>query len=575
VRELGFVEGTIGTLHQLSLAIRKASNRNSLTRIPRLFDLDSGYTVIRERRENAGDSGTLVKTVRFETSSAFEDFVRKVLVSRWLRPSHEAALDSEQKGYRQALLDRCVATVSIRRRQLAYFQSHQLRLAQRNSAKFIPTPQQRANLKPDQQFTKQLEGKHLLPVALKALGPDLPILYESSNANPSETVGSEFQSNTFRLPPPSSAPSSTTSSTADGGFGSGGPFEVPPPPKLEAEEKEKACPYCCLVLPAKTFLTQKKAKRWERHLLEDLQPYICLFANCSQRGKSYSSFKDWQAHLSQPHSHSWLCPLHSEDADDADEESLLFGTLANFENHLSTYHADLNPLTADLVHRASQPAVLPQWCFVCFEELPSLPILQKHMANHFKSMSLLALPWRDDIGDEEALSSGRLMSSAGPSDASHPSETDLAGINLLESADTDATLPGPARTLKPKEFASLLSIVKANPITAQDRVRNLETWATGQTSSLTPGVDTQERAQLRWRRVLLFVRIAVYWGLRIPHKRLRGPVLYRAHLSFKMVSMIVVLLIRWHRPYRERILSRAYLSLERACMIYLYTKNRI
>jgi hypothetical protein len=100
-----------------------------------------------------------------------------------------------------------------------------------------------------------------------------------------------------------------------------------------------------------------------------------------------------------------------------------------------------------------------------------------------------------------------------------------------------------------------------------DLRREIEKAETEAEGSQSLAEDNIQRAQLRWRRVLLFVRTAVYLSLRSPHRRRRGPVLYRAHLSFKMVSMIVVLLIRWHRPYRRRILHRAHLSLERACMI--------
>lgn len=475
VQELGVIEETIGTLHHLSLAIRKASNRDTLTRIPRLFDRDSDYTVIREYRKDVSDLGIIVKAVQFEISSTFEEFVRKVLVSRWLRPNHEAELDSEQKRYREALLDRCVEAVSVRRRQLAYFHSHQLKLAGGSSTKFVSSTQQHTDQELGRNSYMQLQSK-----LLKALNLSQPILLETSDAAPSETVATEFQSTTIRLAPPSSAPSSTTSSNADGGFRSGGPFEAPPPPKLNAGDKENACPYCCLVLPAKIFSTQKRAKRWERHLLEDLQPYICLFENCTQRGKSYSSFKDWQAHLNQPHYHSWLCPLHPEDADDADEGPFLFANLARFRAHLDIYHTDLDlSTTEDLIHRASQLAALPQWCFICFEELPTLPVLQKHMADHLKSMSLLALPWRDDIGDEEGCSSDQLKSMVEPSHASPLSETYLASISLFEDADADETLP--ELTLEPKEFASLLSIVNANAVTVQDRANDLELWAEGKT----------------------------------------------------------------------------------------------
>ncbi|KAG4438024.1 hypothetical protein IFR05_006483 [Cadophora sp. M221] len=503
VQELNLVEDTIGTLHQLSLAIRRASNRNSLARIPKLFDFDDGYTVVKQRKEeHAGDYGIPTQPVRFDVGSAFEEFVRKVLAARWFRPDIEAEVDCEQKEYRQALLDRCVETIATRRRQLAYFRMHQLKLAQENAARSASTRQNNANLESGQPW-KQMDGKKIVSVARRGGGPDHPVRYESMNATLSDTVGSEIQPGSIRMVPSSSAPSSTASSTGGGGFGSGGLWEVPAPPKVEAEENEKPCPYCCLVLPAKTFSLHKKAKRWEKHLLEDLQPYICVFTNCSQRGKSYASFKDWQAHLGQPHYSGWLCPLHSEKID---EELLLFHNLPDFENHLRIYHTDLDPSGAnDLIHQASQQAVIPGWCFVCFEELPNVLAFQKHMANHFKTMLLLALPWRDDIGDDKAVASDRPMTTAGSNDAGPNSETDLTSINLFESAEADRRLPEPARSLKATEFASLLSIV---PI--QDRARNSQTWNTSYVPHPAVYSDTQQSPRIIWKKCLLIIRIIIH-----------------------------------------------------------------
>lgn len=447
LQELRSIGETISTLHQLSLAIRKASNRNSLTKIPKLFDRDNDYTIIREYTENGNDLETLVKAARFEIGSTFEEFVRRVLVSRWLRPSHEAKLDEEQNRYRDTLFNRSVEAISVRRRQLAYFQSHQRKLAGGNSAKLISSTQRPTGQQLGTQLNPHLQNEHL-----KVLNPAQPMFYEFSDTILSETVGSELHSNTLRSAPPRSAPSPTASTNADGEFRDGGPFEVPSPPKLELEDREKACPYCYLVLPAKTFSAQKKARRWERHLLEDLQPYICLFENCNQRGKSYSLFKDWEAHLNQPHSHSWLCPLHPEEADDTDGQSFLFHKLVNFHAHLETYHSDLEiEAVDDLIHSSSQPAMLVDWCFVCFEKLPVLPMLQKHMANHFKSMSLLALPWRDDLADDEALSSDQLKSSRQPSNDIPHSVTDLGSASIFEDAESEVVSPAP--TLQPEEFA--------------------------------------------------------------------------------------------------------------------------
>ncbi|KAF3910724.1 hypothetical protein ABW21_db0208841 [Orbilia brochopaga] len=510
IKRLELVEARITILHQLSLAIRRASKRNILTKIPKLLDFDKDYIIIREWREDGADSGTFIKGVRFDIGPDFEEFVRKALTSRWLRlrASDEEPLDEEQNSYRQTLLARCVAAISTRRRQLAYFRAHQNRLEQSSKDRFVSRPQKRPDATPVQQDglkpTEQSKGKSLLPGTSKDLNSNRPymFLYEPSNATHEDTVVSELVVANFKLPPASSVPSSSGSTIANGGFGGDSPFEVPQPPKLDGDEKEKACPYCYLVLPAKTFSTQKRAKRWERHLLEDLQPYVCLFANCSLPEKTYSSFKAWQTHLNQPHYHSWHCPLHPEDGSShaAGDEMFIFDTLPKFKSHLKIFHPDLDPSSADdLLRHGHQLAALPQWCFVCFEALPQSAVLLQHMVNHFKSMSLLALPWRDDITDEEAMASDKVVSSDATNDNDGALSTEFAGTDFWDWQETDEAVTEPARKPGTQEFASLLSAVNESPITHQDRLQSLETW----TQDRRVNVELQRG---KWRLVLCIAR---------------------------------------------------------------------
>ncbi|KAK3896818.1 hypothetical protein C8A05DRAFT_39630, partial [Staphylotrichum tortipilum] len=266
--------------------------------------------------------------------------------------------------------------------------------------------------------------------------------YEPSNATHEETVVSEFVVANFKPPPASSAPSSSASTTVDGDFGGGGPFDVPQPPRLDGNEKEKACPYCYLVLPAKTFSTQKRAKRWERHLLEDLQPA-------------------WQTHLSQPHYRSWHCSLHPKDgsSDAADGEPITFDTFLKFKSHLKIFHPDLDESSADDSFRhGHQLAALPQWCFVCFEALPQSAILLQHMVKHFKSMSLLALPWRDDITDEEAMASVKVVSSGATNDNDDALATKLAGVGFWDWEETDEAVTEPTRKPETQEAVARLRL---------------------------------------------------------------------------------------------------------------------
>ncbi len=511
-KELELVEARITILHQLSLAIRQASNRTSLTKVPKLHHHDSDNYIIRELRMNGFESKISIDGVCFDVGAEFEEFVRKVLTSRWLRAhsSNGNDLDEEQKKYQQTLLERCVATVSTRRRQLAYFRAHQGRLERSQHDSLLPRPQHRPDGKPVQQDgIAQPKGENILPNVPKDTDLSRPFMfsYEPSNATHEETVVSEFVVGNFKPPPASSAPSSSASTTADGGFGGGGPFEVPPPPKLDENEKEKTCPYCYLVLPAKTFSTQKRAKRWEKHLLEDLQPYICLFANCTMHRKTYSSFKAWQAHLSQPHYQSWHCSLHPKDgsSDAADGEPLNFDTHLQFENHLKIFHPDVDASSADDTFRHGQQlAVLPQWCFVCFEVISQPAILLRHMANHFNSMSLLALPWRDDIIEEEAMqvASDKVVSSGATNDNDNALATELISVGFGNWEETDEAVSETARKPKMQQFASLVSAVNEGFIANQNRAQSVEAWTQNQGDD----VERQRRAQRKERLALCFAR---------------------------------------------------------------------
>ncbi|KAB5511373.1 hypothetical protein GE09DRAFT_724969 [Coniochaeta sp. 2T2.1] len=186
-KELELVEARITILHQLSLAIRQASNRNTLTKIPKLLDLDWDYVIIRERREDGADSRTHINGVRFDIGAGFEEFVRKALTFRWLglRSSSEEDLDEEQKSYRQTLLERCVATVSTRRRQLAYFRAHQSRLERDNKDSFVSRPQQLPDAKPAQQYeTEHPKGGNLLPGTTKEPDSSRPSMFSYEPSTP-------------------------------------------------------------------------------------------------------------------------------------------------------------------------------------------------------------------------------------------------------------------------------------------------------------------------------------------------------------------------------------------------------
>jgi hypothetical protein len=325
------VETQITLLHKLSVDIRRAINRYGLANLPKLFYFDTEHVIIREQKKDGSNSQIVIESVCVDVGAEFEEFVRKALTHRWLqyRSPGEDGLTKEQHNYRQILLERCVSTVSTRRRQLEYFRAHQNRLEQNDRQGFLFRPSGQQTITPDNSQTATLPNDKVKIVDARILNDNDIELNQASDMPPvpssyshDRTVVSEFVVANFKPSPASSAPSSSASTIAAAGFRSDGPFVVPQPPVLDGGEKEKVCPYCFLVVPARTFSTHKKAKRWERHLLKDLQPYVCLFSNCASPGMTYSSFGAWKSHHSKPHYHSWQCSFHKKDDNSKSENDI-------------------------------------------------------------------------------------------------------------------------------------------------------------------------------------------------------------------------------------------------------------
>ncbi|QYS95392.1 hypothetical protein H0G86_002684 [Trichoderma simmonsii] len=442
-KQLKLVGKMIDTLFQSFYGMQRAINGKTLVKIPRLMDFDKDYAIIRERGGDSADAGVPVDDIRFDIGAKFEDFLRKALTHKWfrLRSSKEEDLDDERKNYQQVLFERCVTTISARRRQLAYFQAHC--------------------------GHEEASGPRLKVAGFK---PRLSHMVLRSSL-------STFADDRF-------------------GFRFGGPLDAPPPPKRTGNEEEKVCPYCRLVLPAETFSTQKRAELWERHLLDDLQPYICLFANCEQAGRTYSSFAEWRHHNTRVHYRSWECSLHTDGKPDrVGDRVFIYDTLEKFKDHIRLSHPGLSPSFAEDWSHQKHTAPLPQRCFVCWQEIPEFETLLKHIASHLESMSLLALPWRDDITVEEDITSDKATCSVATDDAVGKH---LYGTYFCGWKETGEVMMEPVEQLDKHEFSSLPLTVNETP---QDRLQILEAWA--QESCLNaPGWS---RARKNWSLALLVV----------------------------------------------------------------------
>ncbi|ORY04781.1 hypothetical protein BCR34DRAFT_617384 [Clohesyomyces aquaticus] len=507
---LQLVEDVIDMLHRLSLAIRKASNRNSLARLPKLVATDTEYTWGKTSEEVLSNSGVFVESVVFEVTGAFEDYVRRLLQSRWLISSPIEGFDHSQIRYREAMLERCVSAISTRRRQLNYFQNHHAKLSK--PAVGISEPKSALVQQTDKQVGNTKPSNMLAPIIRNLTNEELKKL---PSVSPSETVPSEFNVTSFRPPASIPAPSSAGTGSSIGALGVAGLFEVPPVPELASSEKEKMCPYCCVVYPANTFAPTKRSRRWRKHLIEDLQPYVCLFEKCDQAGKAYWNFKDWQTHLSQAHVYEWVCPLTHEGSDALENEPPVFDTASGFEDHANITHSDLDPARLHtLIRSAGQRAGPPRWCFICLEEHTSDIALQKHVARHLENAFLLALPARDDIKDSDAASSGRPSSDSERSFGKPPSEMGLSDLSDLyaEEVRTESTRETPSLTAE--EFKARLAADKTSTVSTQEKTIFLDRWADGQQNEVVDPNEhmnalSSERQVLsrHWRRAIFMVMV--------------------------------------------------------------------
>ncbi|KAL9039342.1 MAG: hypothetical protein Q9214_004918, partial [Letrouitia sp. 1 TL-2023] len=200
-------------------------------------------------------------------------------------------------------------------------------------------------------------------------------------------------------------------------------LDVPPPPKSE-DTREAICPYCFEVVD-KAGMARPL---WTRHILKDIDPYVCLFEGCSRPNEQYQSFDDWISHMKWHHTLVWSCqaPRHTH---------LKFDTSAECEAHMRREHIQDVSSTqiALLVEKSAQPAADPlevllredeagpqerSVCPLCpfavdnaripepYSLVPdaSAPIdgmkqMRDHIVAHLESIALLSLPEKEELNN--------------------------------------------------------------------------------------------------------------------------------------------------------------------------------
>ncbi|KAH7066386.1 hypothetical protein BKA63DRAFT_160945 [Paraphoma chrysanthemicola] len=235
--------------------------------------------------------------------------------------------------------------------------------------------------------------------------------------------------------------------------------EMPRPPKPANGSKEFECPYCCLVLPIKHL----KAHRWRRHIIEDLEPYTCVFRDCVEDSALFRDRATWTTHL-EGHTARWVCT-------NAGHATSSFKSEESYLNHMMIDHAGTftKSQLPILASRSKVPThTILQQCPLCLyspeeaelnahlalspaqrERLKSERIV-KHLAVHLEALAVKSLPWQDSNGEETEPSSQSGRSddvTVRSEEGSHAhTETSKSSLTFTEQCDEDDLLIEPPST---------------------------------------------------------------------------------------------------------------------------------
>lgn len=177
-------------------------------------------------------------------------------------------------------------------------------------------------------------------------------------------------------------------------------LNIPPPPVASLEGKEFECPYCYTICRFLSSESWQQRKEWRRHVLRDLQPYICTFGGCSEANTLFERRRDWIAHELQSHRNEWCCNTPGHQAYDSRKEF----TSHMKRQHMGSVEMDRLDSLADMVARPalSMKFSCPLRCSEDFNDL-SIDRLERHVGRHLEIIATFALP---SSGTESRVSHG-------------------------------------------------------------------------------------------------------------------------------------------------------------------------
>jgi hypothetical protein len=341
-----------------------------------------------------------------------------------LRQPH---LDDAKSNDFEYLTARLSAAITLRRRQFKYWKRHRDKLGMSKVPEDEPDTPAFPPIRPDGlQRNDTLEAQ-----------PDVPAIVFSGEA-PSHKTGKTLLSGTEATQHHQSLDEivdtkSVTSYAVTVKDLDGKGVELPPPPRSADGQKDFECPYCYIICPAR----YGRGRAWKTHLLQDLQPYICTFPDCTASEQLFRSRREWAEHEAS-HRKAWRCPEHP---------AAIYKSSVGLQDHLRREHADSFPdsqLAAIVTVAETTTIDVRTTCPICCApaDTPGLGDFHNHLANHLERIATFALPsglGEDSDGASSEASRGRSNSSSSRNmtDLSLPSDNtaEILGDAIDQSED--------------------------------------------------------------------------------------------------------------------------------------------
>ncbi|RDL36321.1 uncharacterized protein BP5553_05673 [Venustampulla echinocandica] len=398
------IAGLITRLHRLSIAVRAAGERNLYSRI-------SNFTIVDEQGE--------------DIDSTFESFVQQIL------QSHYPNLPTPLK-------ERLASAICFRRRRFLYHVARSQKLAQRT----YDAPHLENRRPNDTELNIYLTSPSS---TTGSKNPHEPISLGQSLVSPS-TVPSGFDRSKLRLPATGSQTQESIAPSENAVVQRS--TEIPLPPKVPKDLPEYPCPYCRKVCASRTFL----GTRWKAHFEKDLEPYNCLFHDCSEPNALFATSKDWLSHTITHYSQEWTCRICRNE---------VFSRKQDLRQHLKRTHTQLatyqiQTLLQHGTRRREPLGTLFPECLFCKhsssvdgmsdeQAAKENSDMNDHIANHLLSISMISLPlaWRKESSTMSAPGSVQL------SEASN--SVTGSSVRTSASQELEQRLPLPENEVESKQ----------------------------------------------------------------------------------------------------------------------------